>query len=88
MSNKLSECLNLRIQRRPLTFFSETVGNAETMNLNAILYQNSKYLLVALPTLTVTLSNPVIASPYFKGLYDKKTYHEVLDEVFNNVTSL
>ncbi|KAJ3265209.1 hypothetical protein HDU77_006064 [Chytriomyces hyalinus] len=66
MSNKLSECLNLRIQRIPLTFFSETVGNAETMNLNAILYQN------------------IIASPYFKGLYDKKTYHEVLDEVFNN----
>ncbi|KAI9356248.1 putative RNA binding protein [Zopfochytrium polystomum] len=48
----------------------KTSGNAETMNLNNILYQN------------------IIASPYFKSLYEKKTYHEVLDEIVRNVTTL
>ncbi|KAJ3033711.1 PRP38 pre-mRNA processing factor 38 domain-containing protein B, partial [Rhizophlyctis rosea] len=26
----------------------------------------------------------IIASPYFKALYEKKTYHEVVDEIYNN----
>ncbi|KAJ3414534.1 PRP38 pre-mRNA processing factor 38 domain-containing protein B [Chytridiales sp. JEL 0842] len=30
----------------------------------------------------------IISSPYFKSLYDKKTFHEVVDEIYNNVTSL
>eukprot|EP00842_Homolaphlyctis_polyrhiza_P007065 jgi/Hompol1/948/HPOL_003324-RA len=30
----------------------------------------------------------ILASPYFKSLYDKKTYHEVIDEIFYNVSSL
>ncbi|KAJ3037976.1 hypothetical protein HDV00_001179 [Rhizophlyctis rosea] len=28
----------------------------------------------------------IIASPYFKALYEKKTYHEVVDEIYNNGT--
>ncbi|CAG8594847.1 8591_t:CDS:2 [Paraglomus brasilianum] len=28
------------------------------------------------------------ASPYFKQLYEKKTYHEVIDEIYNHVESL
>ncbi|KAI8812647.1 PRP38 family-domain-containing protein [Cladochytrium replicatum] len=48
----------------------ETFGNASTMNMNMILFQN--------------ISN----SPYFKQLYEKKTYHEVVDEIFSFVTSL
>ncbi|KAI8051184.1 Pre-mRNA-splicing factor 38 [Syncephalis plumigaleata] len=28
------------------------------------------------------------SSPYFKALYDKKTYHEVVDEIYNNVETL
>ncbi|KAL1923997.1 uncharacterized protein VTP21DRAFT_7032 [Calcarisporiella thermophila] len=30
----------------------------------------------------------VLASPYFKSLYEKKTYHEVIDEIYNQVASL
>ncbi|KAI9004217.1 PRP38 family-domain-containing protein [Gaertneriomyces semiglobifer] len=30
----------------------------------------------------------VISSPYFKGLYERKTYHEVVDEIYNSVSSL
>ncbi|KAJ3329849.1 hypothetical protein HDU76_007013 [Blyttiomyces sp. JEL0837] len=30
----------------------------------------------------------VIASAYFKSLYEKKTYHEVIDEIYHNVKSL
>ncbi|RKP09393.1 PRP38 family-domain-containing protein [Thamnocephalis sphaerospora] len=28
------------------------------------------------------------SSPYFKALYEKKTYHEVVDEIYNNVDTL
>ncbi|KNC97504.1 uncharacterized protein SPPG_09470 [Spizellomyces punctatus DAOM BR117] len=30
----------------------------------------------------------IISSPYFKSLYEKKTYHEVIDEIYNQVSSL
>ncbi|ORZ00955.1 PRP38 family-domain-containing protein [Syncephalastrum racemosum] len=30
----------------------------------------------------------ILASPYFKSLYDKKTFHEVVDEIYNEVWNL
>ncbi|KAH6598689.1 hypothetical protein BASA50_003724 [Batrachochytrium salamandrivorans] len=30
----------------------------------------------------------IMSSPYFKSLYEKKTYHEVIDEIYYNVKSL
>ncbi|KAI8580721.1 hypothetical protein K450DRAFT_235635, partial [Umbelopsis ramanniana AG] len=30
----------------------------------------------------------ILASPYFKSLYDKKTYHEIVDEIYNEVYNL
>ncbi|KAI8928122.1 PRP38 family-domain-containing protein [Entophlyctis helioformis] len=30
----------------------------------------------------------VLASPYFKGLYEKHTFHEVVDEIYYNVSTL
>ncbi|KAJ2959397.1 hypothetical protein NQZ79_g5140 [Umbelopsis isabellina] len=30
----------------------------------------------------------ILASPYFKSLYDKKTYHEIVDEIYNEVYTL
>ncbi|KAJ3061700.1 hypothetical protein HDU98_002384, partial [Podochytrium sp. JEL0797] len=38
--------------------------------------------------LNAVLYQNIISSPYFKSLYDKKTYHEVVDEIYNQVTSL
>ncbi|KAK9694694.1 PRP38 pre-mRNA processing factor 38 domain-containing protein B [Basidiobolus ranarum] len=41
---------------------------------------------------TMNLNNIVFqnvqASPYFKSLYELKTYHEVIDEVYNQVDNL
>ncbi|OZJ06980.1 hypothetical protein BZG36_00051 [Bifiguratus adelaidae] len=34
------------------------------------------------------LHQNILASPYFKSLYDKKTYHEVIDEIYYQVTNL
>ncbi|ORZ22417.1 PRP38 family-domain-containing protein [Absidia repens] len=48
----------------------ETWGNAETMNMNPIIYQN------------------ILESRYFQGLYEKTTYHEVINEVYNQVTNI
>ncbi|KAI7885263.1 PRP38-domain-containing protein [Lichtheimia hyalospora FSU 10163] len=30
----------------------------------------------------------ILASPYFKSLYEKKTFHEIVDEIYNEVTNL
>ncbi|KAI9323187.1 PRP38 family-domain-containing protein [Dichotomocladium elegans] len=30
----------------------------------------------------------ILASPYFKSLYDKKTFHEIVDEIYNEVSYL
>ncbi|KAI8997171.1 Pre-mRNA-splicing factor 38 [Pilobolus umbonatus] len=45
----------------------DTWGNEQTMNLNAIIYQN------------------ILSSPYFRSLFDKKTFHEIVDEIYNEV---
>ncbi|KAI8070984.1 PRP38 family-domain-containing protein [Gongronella butleri] len=47
-----------------------TWGNAETMNMNPIIYQN------------------ILESRYFQSLYDKTTFHEMINEIFNEVSHL
>ncbi|ORX55684.1 PRP38-domain-containing protein [Hesseltinella vesiculosa] len=46
----------------------DTWGNANTMNMNPIVYQN------------------ILESRYYKTLLEKETYHEMVNEIFNEVS--
>ncbi|KAI9494127.1 PRP38 family-domain-containing protein [Zychaea mexicana] len=38
--------------------------------------------------LNAILYQNILASPYFKSLYEKKTFHEIVDEIYNEVYNL